>query len=277
VVTQIIEPPENLVISEVRINHEGQDTQEYFELRGDPGTNLTGVTYIVIGADPAGGSGGIERLIPLAGLTVPGDGLFVAVEDTWTLTPIFLTDLILPSDGLDFFSQENKTHMLVANFTGDTGVDVDSDDNGILDETVPWTDVIDAIGLIREPNPPTTSDWSYGASLGFVDLGPDDIFTPGHAYRCQPEDTWTIGQFELDLNEDGIVDSDDTPGMPNGECPAPTCLGDTDGSGAVDVNDLTNVILDWGNCCTFGGDTDGDGDVDVDDLTNVILGWGLCP
>jgi hypothetical protein len=56
----------------------------------------------------------------------------------------------------------------------------------------------------------------------------------------------------------------------------PACPADTDGSGTVDVDDLTNVILDWGNCCSSGGDIDGDGDADVDDMTEVILGWGPC-
>ncbi len=58
--------------------------------------------------------------------------------------------------------------------------------------------------------------------------------------------------------------------------PAP-CTGDTNGDGVVDVDDLVNVILDWGTDGTEnGGDVDGSGTVDVDDLVAVILAWGAC-
>jgi hypothetical protein len=64
-----------------------------------------------------------------------------------------------------------------------------------------------------------------------------------------------------------------------------TCPADTDHSGVVDVNDLNNVILDWGtDGAASGGDitaaTPGsppDGIVNVNDLNAVIVGWGACP
>jgi hypothetical protein len=53
---------------------------------------------------------------------------------------------------------------------------------------------------------------------------------------------------------------------------------DTDGNGVVNVDDLINVILAWGQCppapAACPEDTDCDGHVDVDDLINVILHWG---
>ncbi len=64
----------------------------------------------------------------------------------------------------------------------------------------------------------------------------------------------------------------------------PTCPGDTNGDGAVDVRDLNSVILDWGSDGTaHGGDVAGpvfggppDGIVNVSDLNAVIIGWGTC-
>jgi hypothetical protein len=57
------------------------------------------------------------------------------------------------------------------------------------------------------------------------------------------------------------------------------CPADVNGSGAVDVDDLIAVILNWG--CTAPaqcqGDANGSGGVDVDDLIAVILAWGVCP
>lgn len=50
--------------------------------------------------------------------------------------------------------------------------------------------------------------------------------------------------------------------------------GDVNGDGVVDVEDLVQVILDWGPCpppCP--SDLNGDGEVDVEDLVAVILNW----
>ncbi len=59
-------------------------------------------------------------------------------------------------------------------------------------------------------------------------------------------------------------------------CPAP-CIGDTNNSGEVDVDDLIAVILGWGPCgAKCPGDVDDSGTVDVDDLIAVILNWGPC-
>jgi hypothetical protein len=65
----------------------------------------------------------------------------------------------------------------------------------------------------------------------------------------------------------------------------PVCgCGDTNGDGTVDVNDLNNVILDWGtDGSAHGGDlTDNtltgppDGIVNVNDMVSVIMNWGDC-
>lgn len=58
-----------------------------------------------------------------------------------------------------------------------------------------------------------------------------------------------------------------------------SCIGDTDGSGQVDVFDLLDVVSVWGECdddCP-GVDVNQDGSVDVLDLLAVIDGWGDCP
>jgi uncharacterized membrane protein len=53
------------------------------------------------------------------------------------------------------------------------------------------------------------------------------------------------------------------------------CPEDTDGNGAVDVDDLTAIIIAWGTDDPA-ADVDGNGIVDVDDLTAIILAWGPC-
>ncbi len=57
------------------------------------------------------------------------------------------------------------------------------------------------------------------------------------------------------------------------------CPADIDGDGNVDVPDLIELIVAWGDC--GGGscpaDIDGSGVVDVSDLVALIVAWGACP
>ena len=62
-------------------------------------------------------------------------------------------------------------------------------------------------------------------------------------------------------------------------CP-PSCLGDYDNDGDVNVVDLLRVVGDWGPCGTGAcclGDFNGDGVVGVNDVLIVISAWGPCP
>jgi hypothetical protein len=85
----------------------------------------------------------------------------------------------------------------------------------------------------------------------------------------------------MDANGNGTVDVD-------GDGPALLAAygglsHDCDDSGAEDMLEILDGVLDDANAnwipdlCEAGGDVDGDGDVDVDDLLLVILAWGACP
>src|SRR5690606_7106649 len=107
-------------INEIRIDHGGDDVNEYFELSGAPGTPLGSLTYIVIG-DGTGGSGVVEAVVPLAGQSIQADGLFL-VGKTSTLPdfPGATVDLAA-GDALVFENSDNVTHMLVQDFSGTVG------------------------------------------------------------------------------------------------------------------------------------------------------------
>jgi hypothetical protein len=49
--------------------------------------------------------------------------------------------------------------------------------------------------------------------------------------------------------------------------------GDANGDGVVDVQDITEVIVNWGPCAGCGADLDGSGVVDVQDLVEVVTNW----
>jgi hypothetical protein len=60
------------------------------------------------------------------------------------------------------------------------------------------------------------------------------------------------------------------------------CPTDTDGNGSTDIDDIVNVILDFGstgdgNMDGFNGDVDQTGVVDIDDVVLLILNFGPCP
>jgi hypothetical protein len=265
----VIDPPEGLVINEIRIDEPGDDFNEYFELKGDPTTSLVQMRYLVIGdGAPEDGSGVIEEVINLDEWMIQNDGYFVAAEDTYNLGNIIDdVDLILSGDAneLNFEGSDNVTHVLVANFFGQRGQDLDVDDDGQFDDGfVPWIHTIDMVALVENlDEPPTDTEWWYGD----VTVGPDGPYVPGHVYRCEPDGTWLIGPFDP-------VEGLDTVHDVNPDCPAEECPWDFDGDGDVDTSDLLFLLGAWG---TPDGDTDGDGDTDTTDLLGLLAHWGQCP
>ena len=53
----------------------------------------------------------------------------------------------------------------------------------------------------------------------------------------------------------------------------PVCTSDLSGDGSVDVDDLLELLAQWG---TVGGDINDDGTTDVDDLLVLLANWGPC-
>ena len=77
-------------INEIRIDQPGSDVDEYFELSGEPGASLDGLTYLVIG-DGGGGSGVIEAVVDLGGAELGPNGFLLVAEASFTLATADLT------------------------------------------------------------------------------------------------------------------------------------------------------------------------------------------
>ncbi|HEY6634741.1 MAG TPA: endonuclease/exonuclease/phosphatase family protein, partial [Acidimicrobiia bacterium] len=181
---------DGITINEIRIDQPSTDNDEYFELSGPAAGPLAGLTYLVIGdGAAAAGSGVIERVIPLAG---------DAVLDA---NGLFLMELAVDT----FENSDNLTHLLVEGFTGASGDDLDTNDDGELDAS-PWTTELDRIAMVETANPPAIAgnEWHYGPPA----IGPDGAFVPGHIYDCPDPDGWQIGPFDF---ASGV----DTPGAAN--------------------------------------------------------------
>ncbi|MHC5016959.1 MAG: hypothetical protein ACYTGM_21115 [Planctomycetota bacterium] len=242
-------------INEIRVDQEDADTDEYFELRGVPGTSLLDVTYIVIG-DP--GDGYVEEVVDLSDHSIGPSGLFLVAESTFGMGD---PDLIVD---LSFENSDNVTHALVYQFTGSLGNDLDIDDDCLRD-WAPWTAVIDLIALIEEENPPTGTECHYGPPV----IGPHGAEPPWHVYRCEPSACWKIGANDL------LVD--DTPGAPNQPClPCPWDCQATPNC-VVDVSDFLAILAQWGQegtSCDFGL---GEPGVGINEFLSFLSNFGPCP
>jgi plastocyanin len=252
-------PSIQVQLQEIRIDQPGADDDEYAELRGDGNLMLNGLWYLVIGDSTSGGSGVVENATDLTGLSLINGTLLLA-EDADTLGVV--TDAIV---NLNFENSDNVTHVLVMNFYGSVGDDLDTDDDGNLDVT-PWTSVVDGVQIIEDP---LGGDHTYP----LVDdmIGPTvDGYVPAHIYRY----TSACGNFAMGTFDPYDVDAVDTPGSENPACPT-ACIGDFNDSGYVDVDDLLAFIGAWASNDMF-FDLDGDGVVGVDDLLMLINAWGPC-
>ncbi|MEN9508173.1 MAG: Dockerin type domain, partial [Gemmatimonadota bacterium] len=111
-----------------------------------------------------------------------------------------------------------------------------------------------ASGLARDCNRSGVPDsCEFSAAIANADCDGDGAFDLCEIYAGT----------EADLNNNGIAD----------DC---ECLGDVDGNGAVNVDDLIEIIAAWGDPNPGSADLDGDGVVGAADLTIVLQGWGSC-
>lgn len=85
----------------------------------------------------------------------------------------------------------------------------------------------------------------------------------------------TIGQCDAGVMSGGSFTLQG--GFWNAGRPAtPSCPGDVDGDGFVDVDDMIAVLGAWGPCVGCAADIDGSGAVDTNDLLVILAGWGTC-
>lgn len=252
-------------ISEIRIDQPGSDNDEYFELSGIANSSLDGLTYIVIG-DGSGGSGVIEAVVDLTGSSIAASGLFVAAESTFSLATADLTT------SLSFENSDNVTHLLVADFSGANGDDLDANDDGILD-VEPWSEIVDSVALRESIG---SGDQLYSDTI----VGPDGNFVPGHVFRC--ENGFEIGSFDPS-------GGDDTPGAVNAcaggpvvqDVTIPQIQGNTDTSPFVGQQIRTTgiVVGDFQSDDELRGfflqDPAGDGDISTSDGVFVFNPGGV--
>ena len=153
----------------VHFNPNGDDNgQEYIELTGTPSSTLTGATIIYIDGDDTQ-AGIIKTVYSLPTLTFGTNGLILLRDAATVLSPA-------PSAATTVFVQNftpdlqntTGTFMLVTGFTGARNNDIDSDNDGVPNTTVPWTSVLSAVSVLDDLTDLT--DRMYAAAFGGTNI-----------------------------------------------------------------------------------------------------------
>jgi predicted extracellular nuclease len=146
----------NPVINEFVFNHTGTDTYEYVEIYGAPSTNYSQYMILQIEGDSTG-AGTIDSVFAVGSTGVNG---FWATE--------FFTNKL---------ENGTVTLLLVSNFFGGIGQDIDIDNDGVIDYA-PWASIVDSVSVTDGG----LDDRVYGETVLFA--GYDGLASaPGGASR----------------------------------------------------------------------------------------------
>ncbi len=190
-----------LTFNEFRISSPGagDDTSNFVELIGEANQSLDGLTLLVLSGEFSPGT--IDFAFDLTGSSTDADGIFVLGNPE---SGISFDEGDLQAS-FDLFGSPT-TFLIVENFTGNVGDDLDTNDDGTFDVT-PFGNIINGLSLVDGDADP---DVSYG---GIV-VGPDGPFTPAHGFRIDNgTGDFTLGDFGDQFN--------DTPGELNREPTVP--------------------------------------------------------
>lgn len=114
--------PADPVINEFVANHTGADTEAFVEIFGDSSTDYSAFTVLEIEGDSTG-AGMVDAALPVG--TTNAGGFWTDSED---------------------MENGTVTILLVENFTGNVGNDLDTNDDGTFD-SAPWTRVVDDVAV----------------------------------------------------------------------------------------------------------------------------------
>lgn len=163
------------VINEFVFNHTGSDTDEFVEILAGAETDLSEYWILEIEGD-SNAAGTIDEVIQLG--TTDVNGYFT--------TPF----------GSNTYENGTVALLLVKNFTGSIGQDLDTNDDGTFDIT-PWEEITDSVGV----NDGGATDFNY-AAVTLAQSFDGISFTVGGASRFpngQDTDTaadWTRNDFD---------------------------------------------------------------------------------
>ncbi len=134
-----------VVLNEIACDPVGNDdNREYIEIAGPPYLSLNDTTLLEINGNGSQ-AGVIELAMDLSDYILGTNGLLVVGDDYPILTPYGVLPLTSKADLRNHRLENGSvTYMLVKGFSGARGQDLDSDNDGIFNDT-PWTTVLDSV------------------------------------------------------------------------------------------------------------------------------------
>ncbi len=178
------------VINEAVKNHQGANTMEYVEVKGAASTDLSAYTILQIEGDSDTTNNAGEIITTYTVGTTDASGYW------WT--GYLSTEL----------QNGSLTLLLVRDFTGAVGDDIDGNDDGVIDNA-PWTDLADAVAF---DNVSGTNIFYAGSAIVPNDVGgasriPDGMDTDAAA-------DWTPNVFDMSATP-AAGEAANTPGAVN--------------------------------------------------------------
>lgn len=152
-----------IIIREISVSTTGTD-REFVELSGAPGTDLGDLTLLRIS-----GSGEVTRAIALSGMVGVNGSYLIASPQTETTFGV-TADLPISDNTL---SNSSATFLLVRDYTGAVGDNIDPNNDGVID-FVKWSGIVDSVAVIDNDSPVI-----YSPNV----IGPDGTFLAPGGYR----------------------------------------------------------------------------------------------
>lgn len=294
-------------LTEIYINSPGTDDGfEGIEIQSAvPNYSLSGWKLLIIEGDGTA-AGTVDVLMDLSAYAT-GANRLLSIRDSATVLvppPESETSVVIFNWNPDIENGSNTYILGFGTLGFAQGTDLDADNDGTLDNLALWSGftVVDAVSFAENDG---ANNFEYADDFGGTALGAFAGFNPDVLYRvlnCAGDapERWVCGDvlgsglgpftFDPDRNfgwsEVGVPDASTQSvslGVRNYRyCPSVPCVGDLDGSGAVDINDLTQLLSNFGvdqGATPEQGDIEGnDGDVDINDLTLLLANFGvICP
>ncbi len=220
--------PEPPVINEFSASTTGTDV-EFIEFFGSPNTDYSAYTLLGIEGDSDSSRGNVDNLIPLG--TTDANGF------------------LLVNLAANTFENGSLSLLLVKDSTATVGVDIDTDDDGVIDMTY-WSEITDGVAV----NDGGVGDLTYATPV-LIELYDGLPFAPGGASRIPDgidTDTtadWVRNDFDLAgiPGYPGSIapgEAYNTPGAPNQAYveTAPTVISTNPANGANHPNNENITI-----------------------------------
>ncbi|MFQ3610190.1 MAG: hypothetical protein SNJ72_01720 [Fimbriimonadales bacterium] len=295
---------QRVIISEAMVNPPGSPDagREFVEIQScRPSQSLQGVWLIGIDGEFIFNPGNIHWAIDLSSYSTGSNGLLLVRDSSLVLldAPAPETTVVVIPDAFTPASMGNDSYTvaLVRGFTGQPGDDIDTNDDGVVDNPL-WTEVLDAFAWLDGDDAPGARDQIYTFGVGTEVTTASRTESNGNVWEPDAiiffsfdQANWIAadvgrvvagqdqGPFQTSTSRlvvNGSLPSGYnrlvTPGNLNQGMRAPQA-GDVNCDGCVDDADLLQVLFAFGGS-DADSDVNSDGIVDDADLLIVLFNFG---